>query len=406
MKHSNRPTPRIRRWTILFFLTLSQTGIYAAQPPSDTSSPWSVRMAETVMKRNADLWSIDFNTRPTWNYTYGLVFKALWEVWEKTGDRRVFDYIESYYDQMIDEEGNIAAYNLSDYNIDMINPGKLFFDLRKATGNEKYRTAAQTLRRQMRRHPRTREGGFWHKKIYSHQMWLDGVYMASPFLARYAAQFNEPALALFDDVVHQVFLIEVKTRDEKTGLLYHAWDESGEQKWANPETGCSPHFWGRAMGWYAMALVDVLDYLPENHPGRPKVIAVMDRLFTALANYQDETTGLWYQVVDQGGREGNYLEATASNMYVYAMAKAARMGYVDARFMDVARKGYQGILDNFITTDAEGLVSISRCCAVAGLGGDPYRDGSYEYYINEEIRGNDPKAIGPFILASLEMERP
>lgn len=398
---------RSRQWIIaLGFTYLLTAGGFAASGSVDSGKPWSERMTETVLQRNADHWSIDFRTGPNWSYTYGLVYKAMMEIWEKTGDRKVFDYVESYYDQMIDEDGTIGTYRLTDYNIDMINPGKVLFKLYDETGKEKYLTAARTLREQMRQHPRTTEGGFWHKQVYPHQMWLDGIYMGSPFLTQYAARFSEPSLALFDDVVNQIVLIEKHTRDEKTGLLYHGWDESRQQKWADPETGRSPHFWGRAMGWYSMALVDVLDWLPEQHPGRPKVIAVMDRLFTALSKFQDEDTGLWHQVVDQGGREGNYLESTASCMYVYSMAKAVRKGYVDAKFMDVAKKGYAGILDRLITVDEQGLVSISNCCSVAGLGGDPYRDGSYEYYIGEEVRSNDPKAVGPFILAGLEMERP
>jgi len=258
------------------------------------------------------------------------------------------------------------------------------------------------LRKQMQTHPRTSESGFWHKKIYSHQMWLDGIYMASPFLAEYAETFNEPAL--FDDVANQIILMEKHARDEKTGLLYHGWDESRQQRWANPETGQSPNFWGRAMGWYAMALVDVLDFLPSDHPNRPKVIAILQRLATAISNYQDVDTGLWYQVVDKGGKEGNYLESSASCMFVYSFAKAVKHNYIDENFMTVARKGYDGILKHFIEVDDTGEVHIHKGCSVAGLGGNPYRDGSYEYYISEKIRSNDPKAVGPFILASLEFE--
>jgi unsaturated rhamnogalacturonyl hydrolase len=233
-------------------------------------------------------------------------------------------------------------------------------------------------------------------------MWLDGLYMASPFLAEFAKTFNEPAL--FDDVANQIILMEKHARDEKTGLLYHGWDESRQQRWANPETGQSPNFWGRAMGWYAMALVDVLDFLPADHPKRPEVIAILQRLAMAITNFQDAKTGLWYQVLDKGGKEENYLESSASCMFVYALAKAVKKGYIDSNFLNVAKKGYEGILKNFIEVDKDGLVQIHQACSVAGLGGDPYRDGSYEYYIGEKIRINDPKAVGPFILASLELE--
>jgi unsaturated rhamnogalacturonyl hydrolase len=363
---------------------------------------WSIRMADSEMKRNPEPWMIDFRETPKWEYTQGLVLKAILHVWQKTGDDKYFQYVNAYYDSFIDSAGNMMTYNLEEYNIDRINPGKVLFTLYQKTGDEKFKKAIFLLRKQMQTHPRTSEGGFWHKNIYPHQMWLDGIYMASPFLAEFAKTFNEPAL--FDDVANQIILMEKYARDEKTGLLYHGWDESRQQKWSNPATGQSPNFWGRAMGWYAMALVDVLDFLPDAHPKRTEIIGILNRLAAAIAKYQDEKTGLWYQVVDQGGRQGNYLESSASCMFVYALAKAVRHSYIDEKFLTVARQGYDGILKNFIEIDKEGFVQIHKACSVAGLGGDPYRDGSYEYYIGEKIRSNDPKAVGPFILASLELE--
>jgi unsaturated rhamnogalacturonyl hydrolase len=234
-------------------------------------------------------------------------------------------------------------------------------------------------------------------------MWLDGIYMASPFLAEYARTFNEPAL--YDDVANQIILIESKTRDPRTGLLYHGWDESRHQAWANRETGCSPNFWGRAMGWYAMALVDVLDYLPKEHPQRPDIIAILQRLAESIIMVQDPATGVWYQVLDKGGQQGNYLESSASCMFVYSLAKSVRMGYLAQKYLIAAQKGYRGLLEKFIEVEEGGSVNITQACAVAGLGGKPYRDGSYAYYIGTKIATNDPKAVGPFILASLEMER-
>jgi unsaturated rhamnogalacturonyl hydrolase len=233
-------------------------------------------------------------------------------------------------------------------------------------------------------------------------MWLDGIYMASPFYAEFGKIFGEPAA--FDDAAHQIILIERHTRDPKTGLLYHGWDESKQQRWANPETGCSPHFWGRAMGWYVMAIVDVLDYFPQDHPNRRDILAIFERLMTALESVQDKSTGLWYQVLDQGNRAGNYLEASGSCMFVYSIAKAVRLGYLAKTYLDMARKGYQGILDHLIRVDEEGRVNLERICGVAGLGGNPYRDGSYEYYVSEKTVTNDYKGVGSFILASLETE--
>ena len=370
--------------------------------PLSMQGDWTEKTTRTVMERNADQKSMDFASQLKWSYTYGLMLKSMWAVWEKTQDPEILSYIERYYDTLITEDGTIQTYDRKKYNIDMINSGKALILLYDKTGKKKYLTAIQTLRDQMKEHPRTSEGGFWHKQRYTHQMWLDGLYMGSPFLAQYAKRFNEPAL--FDDVTKQIILMEKHARDPKTGLLYHGWDESHEQKWADPETGCSPNFWSRAMGWYAMAIIDVLDELPADHPDRTQVIAILDRMFAALEKVQDPKTGLWYQVLDQGDRQGNYLEATGSSMFVYAMAKGVRKGYVDARYLAVARKGYEGLLNHLVTVDEKGWVNLHQCCAVAGLGGNPYRDGSYEYYVGETVRKNDPKGVGPFILAALEFE--
>ncbi|MBN1780564.1 glycoside hydrolase family 88 protein [bacterium] len=368
----------------------------------DRDQPWSVRMARSVMSRNPEPWMIDFRNKPKWEYTQGLVLKSLLDVWQVTRDETVFKYVQSYYDQFIDSTGNIWLYKLSDYNIDRINPGKPLFDLYQTTHDPKYKAAVELLRSQMKTHPRTGEGGFWHKKVYPHQMWLDGLYMGTPFLAQYAVEFDEPGL--FDDVTRQIVLMEKNARDSKTGLLYHGWDESREQRWADPETGTSAHFWGRGLGWYAMAIVDVLDFLPENHPDYPILLSILDRLSQAIVRVQDPRTGLWYQVLDQGDREGNYPESSASCMFVYALAKAVRKGHIDRKYMAAAQKGWAGILDHFIEVDSTGQVHIHQACAGAGLGGSPYRDGSYSYYIHEHIRSNDPKAVGPFIMASLEFE--
>jgi unsaturated rhamnogalacturonyl hydrolase len=305
-------------------------------------------------------------------------------------------------DALVGDDGSIKTYSVEEYNLDQINPGRSLFVLYRQTGDEKYKKAARLLREQLRGQPRTNEGGFWHKKIYPYQMWLDGIYMASPFYAEFGQTFGEPAA--FDDVAFQIIVIEKHTRDDKTGLLYHGWDESKQMGWANPETGCSPHFWGRAMGWYAMAIVDVLDHLPQDHPKRNNILEIFERMVAALVSVQDKSTGLWYQVLDQGNREGNYLEASGSCMFVYSIAKAVRHGILSKNYLDVARKGYQGILDNLIRVDNRGLVNLENTCDSAGLGGTPYRDGSYEYYINEKIVVNDYKGVGPFVLAGLEME--
>jgi unsaturated rhamnogalacturonyl hydrolase len=365
----------------------------ATQTPADPKLEWSVRMADSVMRRHVPF---------QWHYEHGLALLAIEQVGRRTDDPRFSSYVRDAIDPFIDPQGKIQTYDIEEYNLDQINAGKVLFPLYKSTGEQRYQQALALLRKQLRNQPRTREGGFWHKKIYPHQMWLDGLYMASPFYAEFAKTFDEPTA--YDDVAKQIGLMEKHARDPKTGLLYHAWDESKEQRWANPVTGCSPNFWGRAMGWYAMALVDVLDYLPTDHPERNSIISILVRMTEALVNFQDHSTGLWYQVLDQGNRPGNYVEASASCMFIYAIAKGVRKGYLAKSALDSAAKGYRGVLGNLIEIGEGGEINLSRVCSVGGLGGNPYRDGSFEYYVGEPVVSNDYKGIGPFILASLEME--
>lgn len=357
--------------------------------------PWSVRMADSAITRHVP-------GAAQWHYEHGLLLMAIEQVGRATGEPRFRQHVKDTLDRFIAPDGTIRTYRVDEYNLDQINHGRLLFPLYQATSDERYRQALMLLRRQLATQPRTPSGGFWHKRIYPDQMWLDGLYMAGPFYAQYAREFDEPAA--FDDIAHQFTLVERHTRDPATGLLYHAWDESRRQRWADPETGRSPHFWGRAMGWYAMALVDVLDYFPPDHPRRAEIIAILGRAAAAVAQYQDGATGLWYQVLDRGAGDGNYREASAACMFTYALAKAARKGYLPAEARTVAERGYQGILRELITIDEQGLVTLERVCAVAGLGGNPYRDGSFAYYVNEPVRPNDYKGVGPFILAALEFE--
>lgn len=358
--------------------------------------PWSVRVADSVIARHTP-------ADARWHYEHGLVWQAVEAVWRKTGDDRYYQFVKSTVDQFVDPQGNIQTYRLGELNLDQIKPGTLLLSLYALTQDERYRAAADLLRDQLRRQPRNPLGGFWHKQIYPNQMWLDGLYMAEPFYARYARDFDEPEA--FDDIAAQFALAEAHTRDETTGLLYHAWDQSRQMPWADPASGRSPHFWSRAMGWYLMAVVDVLDYLPVKQPGWAAMTAAFGRAVQALAAVQDEASGLWYQVLDQGGREGNYLEASGSAMYVYAILKAVSEGYLDAAYLPAAERGYQGLLQHLVTVDDNGLVNLDQVCGACGLGGTPYRDGSYEYYVNELRVRNDYKGVGPLILAALEMER-
>ncbi|SMD32286.1 unsaturated rhamnogalacturonyl hydrolase [Reichenbachiella faecimaris] len=360
------------------------------------------QMANSELIRHPDPRLLDFRETPKWEYSNGLVCSAMMRTYEATGKEKFLNYVKFYADSLVREDGSIKTYKKSDFNIDRINSGKILFDLYKKTGDEKYRLAIETLRDQMRHQPRLSSGGFWHKKIYPYQMWLDGLYMGSPFLAEYAKEFNEPAL--FDDVANQFILIDSYTWDEEKQLFYHGYDESREQKWSNAETGVSPNFWGRAIGWYAMALVDVLDYLPEDHSKRPQILAIITKMANGLVKYQDEETGLWWQIMDRGGDEGNYLEASCSSMFSYFFLKAVEHGYLAASYREIANKSYEGVLDSFIKSNKDGTISLTTNCAVAGLGGEPYRDASYEYYVNEPKRDNDPKGVGPFIMASIIYE--
>jgi unsaturated rhamnogalacturonyl hydrolase len=357
---------------------------------------WSVRMVESVMARHPLL-------SRRWHYEPGVVLLATYQVWQETGEQRAYDYVRANIDRFVTPDGEIQTYRLEEYNLDQINEGKLLFPLYEASGDERYRKAACLLRKQLQTQPRTREGAFWHKQIYPHQVWLDGLYMALPFYAEFARRFDEPAG--FDDVARQILLAAQHARDPKTGLLYHGWDESRSQLWANPQTGCSPSFWGRALAWYAMAIPDVLDHLPMDHPQRGDLVAVFQDLAARIISVQDAGSGAWYQVLDQGGREGNYLESSASCMFVYALAKGVRQGYLDRAALDAARRGFAGILEQFVTIDPAGLVHVHRTCSVGGLGGKPYRDGSFEYYVREKVISNDHKGVGAFTLACLQMER-
>jgi len=364
-----------------------------------TPLQWSERMAKSQMARQP--------AAPRWDYTTGLLALSLMKLGEKTGDAAYGTYADRLIGACVNENGVIAGYNLAQYTLDNVASGKVLLALYEKTKEARYLTAVKTLRQQLAQQPRTASGGFWHKQTYPNQMWLDGLFMAGPFYAQYGKMFDEPAD--FDDVVKQFLLMDEHAYDPKTGLYYHGWDESKTQFWANKETGLSPSFWGRAEGWYAMALVDTLDFLPENHPLRAKFIQVLGRLADGLVKWQDPQTGLWWQVLDQGSREGNYLEATASCQFVAALAKAVNKGYLPrAKYLDAINRGYTGIVRDLITTDPDGSLNLIKCCSVAGLGGSPSngrpRDGTFEYYISERVVSNDLKGIGPFILAGMEMQ--
>ncbi len=385
----------------LFFTSLSSS---AAQTAEKTSLEWTELMANSIMQRHPEAWTMrEFKQlkEPEWGYPYALVLYGFEKLYLKTGNEKYLAYAKTFVDQLIDEKGKIHGYAAADFNIDAINPGKLLFLLHKQYKDERYLTAMKSLRLQLQWQPRTKTGGFWHKNIYPWQIWLDGLYMGAPYYAQYAQEFNEPSAA-FDDIANQFLLIESKTLDAKTGLLYHAWDESHLQKWANKDTGRSPHFWSRSMGWYAMALVDTLDYFPKNHPKRKELIRSLNQLAEALLKVQ-HPSHLWYQVPDQGDRYGNYLETSGSAMFAYAFAKGYNQKYLPEKYKNISSDIFNALVARHTEMDAQGRLHLLNTCGSAGLGGDPYRSGTFEYYISEAIRTDDPHGLGPFIFAGVEI---
>ncbi|MES2648199.1 MAG: glycoside hydrolase family 88 protein [Bacteroidota bacterium] len=381
---------------LLVFLLINSKSLYAQS--------YGEKMAASCVRT----WTDSINLRPGnamhWTYDRGVILKGFEYLWYNSGNPFYYNTIKKSMDAFVDNEGTIKGYSLDEYNIDHVLCGRSLLTLYKVTGEIKYYKAATLLRKQLLTHPRTKEGGFWHKKRYDWQMWLDGLYMGQPFYAEYAATFHEDTA--FNDIANQFVWMENHARDNKTGLLYHGWDESKEQRWADKTTGLSPHFWGRAMGWYGMALVDALQYFPESHPRKKELVAILQRFATAVVNVQDKETGLWWDIMDKPHYKNNYPEASASCMLVYTLAKGVRNSWLPATFLPAATKGYDGIIKKFISTDAAGNINLEGTVSVSGLGGNPdsYRDGSFEYYMSEKVIQNDPKGVGAFLKCASEIE--
>jgi len=407
----DRLTLELQRLFITVVLLSGFPLLAAALPESEFAgqSPlqWSVSMADSQMARLGDRLAWKEGGSARWDYTAGLFTLSLLKLNERAPNPRYVEFTTNAIGSFIPADGKIHGYRIDEHNIDHIAPGKTVLALYQLTKEDRYRKAAALLRSQLDTHPRTTEGGFWHKRRYTNQMWLDGLFMGAPFYAEYTKLFNGPA-AEYDDVAKQFRLIDKYLYDPKTGLFYHGWDEKHNQPWASPVTGTSSNFWGRAIGWYAMACVDVLDFLPKNHVARPEIITELKKVCDGVVKWQDKDSGLWWQVMDQGPRQGNYLEATASAMFVYSMSKGMNKGYLSRDYLPATLKGYKGIVEKLIKTEANGQVTLTQCCQVAGLGflsmkGGP-RDGSFEYYVSEPIIENDLKGVGPFILAGIELQ--
>lgn len=359
-------------------------------------------LAKSEMKHHPELWTCDGAQKPKWEYTPTLMARTFVELYHATKDTAYLNHAQRFADLFIAEDGTILTYKKSLYNMDRIQGGNFLILLNAIHPKPEYVTAIETLREQLREQPRTSEGGFWHKQVYEHQMWLDGLFTGTTFYARYAAYKPEPEA--WSDVAKQFIIVDKHTR-KANGLNHHGWDESRQMAWSDSLTGCSAETWGRAEGWYVMALVDVLELMPKNQPERAELITILNRVVAALKKVQDPQTHLWYQVPDKGDQEGNYLESTCSAMYAYAMAKGVRIGVLDKAYKEQAQQVIDGLKAHKIVKHDDGTISLKDCCAVAGLGGKPFRDGTYTYYIHERICDNDPKGIAPLILACIELSK-
>ena len=373
----------------------------ASSKTKDTKElSWAIQFADAVMHR-ADSLIYYHRDKPKYEYDYAFLGDAIYKL--RAIDPKYGAYLKDYIDYFLHDDGSIDGHKHTDFNIDRVRPGNSMISLYIDYGDEKYKLGIETLVHQMEEQPRTNSGGFWHKKVYPYQMWLDGLYMAEPFLVRYATVFNQPKW--FDEAAFQLQEVYKRTLDPKTGLVYHAWDESKQQRWCQPETGQSKHFWSRGTGWYMMALVDVLEYLPEDHPDRNALIKILTNLSAALMKVQDPETGLWYQVLDMGGREGNYIEASGSAMFSYAFAKGAKMNVLDQKYLDIANAAFDNMIKYLVKDGDDGYPVLTQTCGACGLGGNPYREGDYNYYISEKIVNNDQKGVAPFIMAAIELNK-
>jgi rhamnogalacturonyl hydrolase YesR len=364
----------------------------------------STRLAESEMERRGDSlaygnWDSMTSQPASWTYTTGLLTQAMDDLSTATGDQRFAAWGRKILDSYVAEDGSIHTYEADLFNIDHINSGKMLQRLYARHGDEKYRQAIDALDAQLDDHPRTSEGAFWHKQRYPHQLWLDGVYMGMPFLAGMGVLEGDDHK--IEEAVREFTIARAHLRDEETGLYYHAWDEAKEQIWADPETGRSHYVWARGLGWYAMALVDILDVIPEEKAElREPLLEIIPELAEALVEYQDET-GVWFQIMDMPDEPGNYREASSTAMFTYFLAKAINRGYLPDSFRPAAEKAYAGLVDEFVSIYADGSFHLTNNCEVGGLGYG--RDGSYHYYMSERVVENDPKALGPAIMAGLQV---
>ncbi|MBN2806904.1 MAG: glycoside hydrolase family 88 protein [Prolixibacteraceae bacterium] len=393
----------IKDWllpAVLSLVVLLQAcGTGASKKVKEPDVKWSTRLADAVMKRNDSLVIYNNPSSIRWQYDVAMLGQAIGQL---DNEHSVyFQYFRNYFDHFIDSEGEIHTYELQAYDLDDVFPANGLLTLYEKTGEEKYLLAVHEIITQFNGQPRTKSGAFCHKKIYDGQLWLNSAYMYGPFLARYANMFNQPQW--FDTICFQLKNIYEHTIDTSDGLMVHAWDETRTQKWASAETGKSPNKWGRGMGWYLMALVDVLQFLPADHPEKAELSAMLEHLSEALLKVRDKETGLWYQILDRGNEPYNYIETSCSAMIIYAYAKASTLGMLPPKYHDVAREAFLSLTNRFVKTGSDQLPTLTNISGPAGLGIKAHRDGSFEYYINQKQIDNEPKGIAPLIMAAIEL---
>lgn len=365
------------------------------------------RYIDQLLERStpqAPVWNIEklkSGKKPTWNYIDGCMIKAIIELYHITKDERYLSFSDAFIDHFVKEDGSIDSYDPLEYNLDNVNAGKTLFDLFQLTGKEKYRRAIDTIYSQVKNQPRTSTGNFWHKKIYPDQIWLDGLYMAQPFYMQYEVTYNNCRGCR--DSYQQFLTVYEKMRDLRNGLYYHAYDDSRRMFWCDKVTGLSDNFWLRALGWYAMALIDTAEVMPASlKEEKQQLISIYRELIDSMLPYQDEATGMWYQVVNRGGIRPNYLEASGSAIFAYAIMKSVRLGYLEERYFAYGEKAFRGICDTYLS-EKDGELQLDGICLVAGLGNKEMREGTFDYYMREPIVKNDAKGVAPLVLAYIEI---
>lgn len=358
-------------------------------------------------KPEAPIWNIEnirLGKKPAWNYIDGCMMTSLYSIYKLSGNKKYLDFIDNFVDWYVFDDGTIRGYSVDAYNLDNLNEGRILFDLYRETGKEKYRKAIDLLYTQVKEQPRTEYGNFWHKAIYPNQVWLDGMYMSEVFYTRYVAEIGDGD---FSEIVKQFKSVFDNMYDKEKRLYYHGWDCSKQAFWADKQTGLSKNFWLRSIGWYCVAVIDVLSYLPDSAIEAKKTLAeICKATIEGLEQYIDLETDMFWQVVDRIGSEGNYAETSGSAMIAYAMMKSARLGYVDKKFAKVGERVFNGICKKYLK-ETDGKLNLGGICLVAGLGPETNRrrDGSYEYYISEPVVENDAKGTGPFVMAYTEIKQ-